>query len=1240
MVPIRDPGLIGRKIDCPKCKYRFVVEEPEGEEEDAKPDKKKAGDKGKAAKGAAASKAGPRRRGEDEDARPAKKKKGGGSMMLILGGGLAVVAVVAIVVAAIMFSGGDTPSTPSGNTGTTPATDPNAAANTQPGTTPGGPTEPASVLTNITNLLPNSTQAVVSYPMNYTLGSAVRPAATDEGNDAGYNPLLFQSRFGFAIDEVNRIVTALNIKDGWVFTLVQAKKPYKPDVIKAQLKLEPQPPVKGKSGKEYQVFLAKGEMDSLSNLLVKFNLPRETMSVHFYDANTVIFADPKPLREFLEADTKPDVKSQGAAPAPGSSPTPSGQAMMGGNPPMGMVGGGPAGGVPPAGGGPAGGAPVAGGGPAGGPPMGMNGPAGGFPPPGGAAGAGAGAGQTESTPAPVSYITVEKPLKAVLDKIEKISESTTTRRKETASVVTIASLVEVSQGPVMAEFNKLLDGLNLPLVQRLFVQQMLTAQARKFNAVGVSLVSFASQTARVDFAAEANDRRDVNAVEKVLRPLLPDVLPAFKNYLNLEVTVATAQPQSGTPGTAGPGAAAPAIGAAPPPPMAAIPGNFPGASGNPNEQPAKSDGTITLAAEENLFSFSIDLQLNTEAYDVLFPFIREKLTGLKSSSDLSSTKPRYFELARALQGYVEANNGKFPPGAMPRPLSSDSGLPWRPDQRLSWAVALLPHLGEDYKGWKLDMDKGWRDDASQPDTAAPLYKNIADGFRQSRNELVSARVVAPLLAQRLPGLSQPRMSYPGRNSFVESLFLPAATHWVAIAGVGLDAAEYAAGDAATAKKAGVFGYDRVTNKADVKDGPANTIAFLLVPPEHKAPWLAGGGATLRAVPDESEDPRPLTHFVCITYPGKSEDKKWEGKRGTLAIMADGAVRFIPADLSPAHFRALCTIAGGETLPKLDTICPLIEEEKDGTELRTDVPAVNDTGKPAPVTPATGAVSDQERLQGAWEVVSAEVAGMQAPAAEVKGARLTISGTTCTRQKTGQAQGERDSFKLDPNKTPKTIDLTIEEGPSKGQTGLGIYELNGDQLKLCLGRAGLPNRPTAFASPKGSDAQYVVLRRASAAPAVPAGNAKMGVEFTPKSGVFTAQFPTAPQEVQQKVQTPAGPVDMTICIAQNATTGSVCNVVYQDLPAGTVVPNVDTVFNSAKGGMVSSMGAGAKVTEEKKITLGTNQGREWTISMPNKGTAKARMYLVGTRIFFVAAGPSPAIPEAEAQAFLNSFKVGK
>jgi len=49
MVTIRDDNLIGKKIDCPKCKYRFVVEEPAEEEdefeEEEAPAKKKSSSK-------------------------------------------------------------------------------------------------------------------------------------------------------------------------------------------------------------------------------------------------------------------------------------------------------------------------------------------------------------------------------------------------------------------------------------------------------------------------------------------------------------------------------------------------------------------------------------------------------------------------------------------------------------------------------------------------------------------------------------------------------------------------------------------------------------------------------------------------------------------------------------------------------------------------------------------------------------------------------------------------------------------------------------------------------------------------------------------------------------------------------------------------------------------------------------------------------------------------------------------
>src|SRR5947209_3867593 len=104
-VPIRDPKLIGRKIHCPKCKYRFVVEDPgpaaEDEEEAEAPggEKPRREDRAAAGKGAAVKgKGGPRRRDEDDDAGEGRRgKKGGGSTKLIVGVGIGVVAVGMLV---------------------------------------------------------------------------------------------------------------------------------------------------------------------------------------------------------------------------------------------------------------------------------------------------------------------------------------------------------------------------------------------------------------------------------------------------------------------------------------------------------------------------------------------------------------------------------------------------------------------------------------------------------------------------------------------------------------------------------------------------------------------------------------------------------------------------------------------------------------------------------------------------------------------------------------------------------------------------------------------------------------------------------------------------------------------------------------------------------------------------------------------------------------------------------------
>src|SRR5579875_823783 len=96
MVPIRDPKLIGRKIDCPKCKYRFVVEEPaeEVEEEVEEEAPAKAG-KGGATKTSAGGKAPAKRRpDDDQDIESKPKKKQGSSGTLVVGIVLGAVAII------------------------------------------------------------------------------------------------------------------------------------------------------------------------------------------------------------------------------------------------------------------------------------------------------------------------------------------------------------------------------------------------------------------------------------------------------------------------------------------------------------------------------------------------------------------------------------------------------------------------------------------------------------------------------------------------------------------------------------------------------------------------------------------------------------------------------------------------------------------------------------------------------------------------------------------------------------------------------------------------------------------------------------------------------------------------------------------------------------------------------------------------------------------------------------------
>ncbi len=114
------------------------------------------------------------------------------------------------------------------------------------------------------------------------------------------------------------------------------------------------------------------------------------------------------------------------------------------------------------------------------------------------------------------------------------------------------------------------------------------------------------------------------------------------------------------------------------------------------------------------------------------------------------------------------------------------------------------------------------------------------------------------------------------------------------------------------------------------------------------------------------------------------------------------------------------------------------------------------------------------LEGEWSMVSGEANGMSLPKETVKsGKRVAKDGeTTITISEQVYFKAK---FSIDPTKKPRAIDYTMTEGPTKGKTHLGIYELDGDTVKFCFAAPG-KDRPPDFTAKEGSEQTLSVWKR--------------------------------------------------------------------------------------------------------------------------------------------------------------------
>jgi len=121
--------------------------------------------------------------------------------------------------------------------------------------------------------------------------------------------------------------------------------------------------------------------------------------------------------------------------------------------------------------------------------------------------------------------------------------------------------------------------------------------------------------------------------------------------------------------------------------------------------------------------------------------------------------------------------------------------------------------------------------------------------------------------------------------------------------------------------------------------------------------------------------------------------------------------------------------------------------------------------------ATGSNSDLAKLQGSWRVVAGESRGKPKPEDALKDLKWVVKGNKITL-KGDEGKNFVLRFHIDATKKPKTINLT---NPERKETVQGIYQLDKDRWKLCVGVPG-EKRPASFVTREDLNVALFVLEK--------------------------------------------------------------------------------------------------------------------------------------------------------------------
>jgi hypothetical protein len=509
------------------------------------------------------------------------------------------------------------------------------------------------------------------------------------------------------------------------------------------------------------------------------------------------------------------------------------------------------------------------------------------------------------------------------------------------------------------------------------------------------------------------------------------------------------------------------------------------------------------------------------------------------------------------------------------------------------------------------------------------------------------------------------------------------THFVGISGVGPDAAEYAGNDPAHVTQLGVFGYDRITPLAEIQKnrGLSNTMVMAQVPyngPGGVTPWMAGGGSTVRGVP-EKDSVKP---FVSTTH---------DGKPGTYALMADGSVRFVAADVKDEVFKAMATIKGpAPEFFDLDRDAPAIKGPK--SLAVKDVAAV--TVPKAKPLPAAGGDSGGWQDIGSKELnfsvkmpAAPQVTKLPMPGVGVATMYMAPLASKNLMFMVQAAEVPPAAFAQGPDETLKTFQagmLAVMKGATvKKESPVSLGKHPGKQFEIDTGGKGgavvrlylaAPRVYTVMATGPSLAGAAGDMKRffdsfkigppaeaktaptpaekaapaAAETPAEPPANTQAATppplgwrDYVSKDGRYSVLLPGTPK-VTQTVRGAGplfGPVHNAVVEGQKTF-----GVRFMDgAPQFKALPP-DQQYKMVKD-LANPMVVAKKVKSEKAITLAKYAGHEVELEGSNLGSGPVdgvfRFYFVDGRVYLVfAIGPTSSVTATspDVQRVFDSFKL--